>query len=98
MITTPIIVAVFFGVFVGVFFGFLLAAILTVGKSADDDEEGTHCEGDGALFTHLAAKRYCISRPDGYVALLLPDTFEVAYIGTSLREVVQRSAEAEVNG
>lgn len=94
--TTANILYVLLGVGVGTFFGFLLAAILTVGKRADEQAEGpdTHCEGDGALFTHLSAKRYCVSRPDGYVALLQPDTFEVAYLGTSLREVVQRSMEA----
>ena len=84
------------GLFLGCFAGFVLAAILTVGKSADEAAEPeTHCEGDGALLTHLIAKRYNISRADDHIALLEPGTFEVAYIGTNLREVLARSVEAE---
>lgn len=87
---------VLLGVGVGTFFGFLLAAILTVGKRADEQAEGpdTHCEGDGARLVHLIAKRYSISRPDQYVALLEPETHEVAYIGTNLRELLDRSMGA----
>ena len=83
------------GLFVGSALGFLLCAILTAGKRADEAEEPeTHAEGDGARLVHLIAKRYSISRPDQYVALLEPETHEVAYIGTNLREVLDRSMEA----
>ena len=87
---------VLLGLFLGCFLGFLLAAILTVGKRGDSDDEPveTHAEGDGARLVHLIAKRYSISRPDQYVALLEPETHEVAYIGTNLREVLDRSMEA----
>ena len=93
--TTANILYVLLGVGVGTFFGFLLAAILTVGKRADEAEEPeTHAEGDGARLVHLIAKRYSISRPDQYVALLEPETHEVAYIGTNLRELLDRSMGA----
>lgn len=87
----------FFGLFIGSTLGFVLCAILTAGKRADEAEAPeTHCEGDGARLVHLIAKRYSISRPDQYVALLEPETHEVAYIGTNLRELLDRSMEAEI--
>lgn len=84
------------GLFIGTAIGFALAAILTVGKRADEaDEQETHAEGDGTRLVHLIAKRYNISRAADHIALLQPETFEVAYIGTNLRELLDRSMGAE---
>lgn len=94
MISTANIIACIFGVFAGVGLGFVLCSILSANNLPDDEPAETHCEGDDARLVHLIAKRYNISRADDHVALLEPETFEVAYIGTNLREVLDRSMEA----
>ena len=85
------------GLVIGTAIGFAISAVLSINNLPDQEsggEDDTHCDGDDARLVHLIAKRYNISRADDHVALLEPETFEVAYIGTNLREVLDRSMEA----
>ena len=84
------------GLFLGTFSGFILCAILSVSKRADEDADPeTHCEGDGARFVHLLAKRYNISRAGETVALLDSDTGMVVRVGRDLRSLLDGSMGVE---
>lgn len=86
------------GLFLGTFAGFILCAILSVGKRADETEDlgpETHCDGDGARFVHLLAQRYNISRVGETVALLDSDTGMVVRVGRDLRSLLDGSMGVE---
>lgn len=89
---------IFAALSIGTTFGFLLCAILSVSKRADETEDlgpETHCDGDGARFVHLLAKRYNISRAGETVALLDSDTGMVVRVGRDLRSLLDGSMGVE---